>query len=108
MRQAVPNPGLDHDACGVGFIARLSGAGSHEVVELALSALDRLTHRGGVDSDGLSGDGAGLLLPIPKDFFRSRAQQVNIALPENFGLGMVFLPPEKESQARKTIEALAQ
>jgi glutamate synthase (ferredoxin) len=107
MRQAVPNPGLDHDACGVGFIARLSGAGSHEVVELALSALDRLTHRGGVDSDGLSGDGAGLLLPIPKDFFRSRAQDANIRLPEAFGLGMVFLPWQKEADARKAIESLA-
>src|SRR5271156_5546022 len=108
MRETRPNPGLDHDACGVGFIARLGDTGSRDVVELALSALDRLSHRGGVDSDGLSGDGAGLLLPIPKEFFRNRAKQVNIALPENFGLGMVFLPPEKESQARKTIEALAQ
>jgi len=63
-----------------------------EIVELALTALDRLTHRGGVDSDGLSGDGAGLLLPIPAEFFRSRAQDANIFLPEAFGLGMVFLP----------------
>jgi glutamate synthase (ferredoxin) len=107
MRQAVPNPGLDHDACGVGFIARLSNARSHEVVELALSALDRLTHRGGVDSDGLSGDGAGLLLPLPKDFFRSRAQGLNIRLPETFGLGMVFLPREREANARRAIESLA-
>jgi len=75
MTEAVLNPGLDHDACGVGFVARLSAAGSHEIVELALTALDRLTHRGGVDSDGLSGDGAGLLLPIPEEFFRSRAQE---------------------------------
>ena len=81
MRHAVLNPGLDHDACGVGFIARLSGVGSREVLELALSALDRLSHRGGVDSDGLSGDGAGLLLPIPKEFFRSRARRADIALP---------------------------
>jgi len=80
MRQAVLNPGLDHDACGVGFIARLSAGGSHEIVELALTALDRLTHRGGVDSDGLSGDGAGLLLPILEEFFRSRAQDANIRL----------------------------
>jgi glutamate synthase (ferredoxin) len=107
MRHAVLNPGLDHDACGVGFIARLSGVGSREVLELALSALDRLSHRGGVDSDGLSGDGAGLLLPIPKEFFRSRARRAEIALPEDFGLGMVFLPRQKEAAARNAIESLA-
>jgi glutamate synthase (ferredoxin) len=107
MRQAIPNPGLDHDACGVGFIARLSGVGSREVVDLALSALDRLTHRGGVDSDGMSGDGAGLLLPIPREFFRVRAQNIDIRLPEEFGLGMVFLPRQREAEARKAIEALA-
>ncbi|MGA8220469.1 MAG: glutamate synthase large subunit [Candidatus Acidiferrales bacterium] len=108
MRAAVPNPGLDHDACGVGFIARLGDSGSREVVELALSALDRLTHRGGVDSDGLSGDGAGLLLPIPKEFFRERAEHVDICLPEDFGLGMVFLPKQRETSARKAIEFLAE
>jgi len=108
MREVVPNPGLDHDACGVGFIARLSGEKSREVVELALTALDRLSHRGGVDSDGLSGDGAGLLLPIPTEFFRSHARRANICLPETFGLGMVFLPKKKEADARKAIESLAQ
>ncbi|HUJ83254.1 MAG TPA: hypothetical protein VLW83_15320, partial [Candidatus Acidoferrales bacterium] len=108
MREVVPNPGLDHDACGVGFIARLSGEESRDVVELALTALDRLSHRGGVDSDGLSGDGAGLLLPIPTEFFRSHARHANICLPEAFGLGMVFLPRQKEARARQAIESLAQ
>jgi glutamate synthase domain-containing protein 1 len=108
MREAVPNPGLDHDACGVGFVARLTDAGSREVVELALCALDRLTHRGGVDSDGLSGDGAGLLLPIPKEFFRDRAERADIRLPEDFGLGMVFLPKQRETDARKAVESLAE
>ena len=108
MREAALNPGLDHDACGVGFIARATGESSREIIRLALTALERLSHRGGVDSDGMSGDGAGLLLPIPKDFFRNRAREENIALPETFGVGMVFLPPEKESEAREAIEALAQ
>src|SRR5208337_1155094 len=74
MRFSAPNPGIDHDACGVGFVARLGGTPSRDVVERALIALARLSHRGGVDSDGLSGDGAGLLLPISKEFFRRRAQ----------------------------------
>ncbi len=53
----------DHDACGVGFVAQLGSLGSRDVIERALTALIRLTHRGGVDADGSSGDGAGLLLP---------------------------------------------
>ena len=108
MRHNALNPGVDHDACGVGFIARLSGVESREVVELALTALDRLSHRGGVDSDGLSGDGAGLLLPIPTEFFRSHARFANICLPEAFGLGMVFLPRQTEAEAREAIDSLAQ
>jgi glutamate synthase domain-containing protein 2/glutamate synthase domain-containing protein 1/glutamate synthase domain-containing protein 3 len=108
MRKAALNPGSDHDACGVGFIARPTSEPSREIIQLALTALERLSHRGGVDSDGMSGDGAGLLLPIPKHFFRNRAQEKNITLPEIFGVGMVFLPPEKESKAREAIESLAQ
>ena len=59
---------VDHDACGVGFVAQLGSPGSREVVERALEALRRLGHRGGLDADGRSGDGAGLLTPIPDKF----------------------------------------
>src|SRR5271169_4780296 len=107
MRKAALNPSLDHDACGVGFIARATGESSRQIIQLALTALERLSHRGGVDSDGLSGDGAGLLLPIPKGFFRDRDQKVDIGLPEEFGLGMVFLPRDREADARLAIESLA-
>ena len=55
----------DHDACGVGFIAQLGSDARHEVVGRALTALSRLAHRGGVDADGRSGDGAGILTAIP-------------------------------------------
>ena len=64
----------DHDACGVGFIAQLGGPASHAVVERGLGALARLAHRGGVDADGRSGDGAGLLVGLPKAFFRNTAR----------------------------------
>jgi glutamate synthase domain-containing protein 1 len=60
----------DHDACGVGFIAQLGGPASHAVVERGIGALGRLAHRGGVDADGRSGDGAGLLVGLPKAFFQ--------------------------------------
>jgi len=67
----------DHDACGVGFIAQLGSLGSHEVVERALTALARLAHRGGVDADGRSGDGAGLLTArLDEEFARLRDARV--------------------------------
>ncbi|MFZ3215002.1 MAG: glutamate synthase large subunit [Candidatus Acidiferrales bacterium] len=107
MRPWRPKPEIDHDACGVGFIAQLGSSGSREVVERALTALERLCHRGGVDADGLSGDGAGILTPIPKNFIRARARDVGIELPESFGMGMAFLPPGREEDARAEIESSA-
>jgi glutamate synthase domain-containing protein 2/glutamate synthase domain-containing protein 1/glutamate synthase domain-containing protein 3 len=98
---------VDHDACGVGFVARLGGSGSREVVDRALEALKRLGHRGGVDSDGRSGDGAGLLTAIPKKFFRNCAREAGIELPSVFALGMVFLPHEQATGTRELIEELA-
>ena len=97
----------DHDACGVGFVAQLGSLGSRDVIERALTALVRLTHRGGVDADGSSGDGAGLLLPIPKEFFRARAKEELINLPVEFGVGMAFLPPGRENEARASVEKLS-
>jgi glutamate synthase (NADPH) large chain len=97
----------DHDACGTGFIARLGGAPNHDIIEHALTALERLTHRGGVDADGASGDGAGLLTSIPEAFFRARAQEQGIALPEVFGLGFAFFPAGTGTEARTAMEAAA-
>ncbi len=95
----------DHDACGVGFIAQLGGPESHALIERGLGALVRLAHRGGVDADGRSGDGAGLLLGLPKIFFRKAARTEGIRLPEEFGVGMVFLQPGQEASAEETIRA---
>src|SRR6202790_1196856 len=98
----------DHDACGTGFIARLGGAPHHDIIEHALTALERLTHRGGVDADGASGDGAGLLTSIPEAFFRARAEEHGIALPEVFGLGFAFFPRGEGTDARAAVEAAAE
>ena len=97
----------DHDACGTGFVARLGRPASHEIVNIALTALERLTHRGGVDADGASGDGAGLLTSLPKDFFRARAEEQAIDLPEVFGLGFAFFPAASAAEARAGVEAAA-
>ena len=99
MPETRQNFSADHDACGVGFIAQLGSTGSREVVERGLTALARLAHRGGVDADGRSGDGAGLLTAIPQSFIRRSAREAGIALPERFGLGMVFLRESKEQSA---------
>jgi len=103
MAQSRPSFALDHDACGVGFVAQLGGPASHDIVERGLRALVRLEHRGGVDADGRSGDGAGLLVQLPKAFFRKAALADGIELPEEFGVGMVFLQRGQEDQ---TIGAL--
>src|SRR5271156_4934901 len=98
---------IDHDACGVGFIAQVGSEGTRDVVERALTALARLSHRGGVDSDGSSGDGAGLLTPIPKDFIRKSMLAAGVELPEEFGMGMAFLPQDNLNASRAAIEAAA-
>src|SRR5256712_9572170 len=95
----------DHDACGTGFIARLGAAPSYDIVQFALTALERLTHRGGVDADGASGDGAGLLTSLPQALFRARAQEQGTELPEVFAVGLAFLPSSELDEARAAIES---
>src|SRR5271154_4236913 len=94
----------DHDACGTGFVARLGAAPAHDIVEFALTALERLSHRGGVDADGASGDGAGLLTSLPREFFRARAAEAGIELGEAFGVGMLFAPATRMADAQHAIE----
>jgi len=98
---------VDFDACGVGFVAQLGSRAGRDVVDRALTALLRLSHRGGVDADGLSGDGAGLLTPIPADFFRHHAERAGLRLPKTFGLGMAFLPPDDVRTACAAVEFAA-
>src|SRR5262249_56306576 len=94
-------------SCGTGFIACLGDQGSHEVVERALAALQTLTHRGGVDADGSSGDGAGLLTAIPQKFIRRAANELGFTLPDYFGLGVLFLPAQEECRVRRLLQSLA-
>src|SRR5271155_3531209 len=103
----VPHPNWghpDHDACGTGFIAQLGGPPTHEILTYSLQALERLSHRGGVDADGASGDGAGLLTSLPVDFFRARASEEKIDMDELFGVGMLFASPARSEDARTAIE----
>ena len=82
-----------HDACGVGLIATLDGKPRRQVVEAAIDALKVLFHRGAVDADGKTGDGAGIHVQIPQDFFKDHVRRTG-HVPEKgrLAIGMVFLP----------------
>ncbi len=92
----------EHDACGVGFVAQLGCPPSHRIVELALEALGCLTHRGGVDADGASGDGAGILIQLPSAFFAREARRLNSSFNPNWkiAVGVFFLPQDGMARAR--------
>ncbi|MGZ5265837.1 MAG: glutamate synthase-related protein [Caldimonas sp.] len=90
----------EHDACGVGFVAHIAGSKSHAIVEQGLQILENLTHRGAVGADPLMGDGSGILIQIPDEFYRAEmaTQGVTLPAPGEYGVGMVFLPKEHASR----------
>ncbi len=106
------NPGLyrksfEHDSCGFGLICQMDGIASHGLVESAIQALSRLTHRGAVAADNKSGDGCGLLMRMPREFLRRVAEHEGMTLAEEFAVGMVFLSqePEKADMERQRLQA---
>ena len=98
--QGLYDPKNEHDACGVGFVAHIKGNKSHMIVEQGLLILQNLDHRGAVGADELMGDGAGILLQLPDQFFREEMalQGVTLPPPGEYGVGMVFLPKEHASR----------
>ena len=104
------DPAFERDSCGFGLIANLDDLPSHWVVETAISALARLTHRGAVAADGKTGDGCGLLIKFPESFMRSVAEELGFGLAGRFAAGTVFLGQDGAvaAEARRTIDAAAQ
>jgi glutamate synthase (NADPH/NADH) large chain len=100
VKQGLYDPANEHDACGVGFIANIKGARSHAIIEQGLQILKNLTHRGAVGADPLAGDGAGILIQIPDQFFREEMAGRGVKLPPlgEYGVGMIFLPQEPASR----------
>ena len=98
--QGLYNPANEHDACGVGFVAHIKGNKSHSIVEQGLLILKNLDHRGAVGADKLMGDGAGILIQIPDQFYRDEMAKQGVELPPpgEYGVGMVFLPKENASR----------
>ena len=92
-RRGLYDPRFEHDACGIGFVARLSGEPSHDILEKALAAVGNMVHRGGVASDGKTGDGAGIMTQIPRAFFARELARLGLDCPvEDLAVGMFFLP----------------
>ncbi|MER3397917.1 MAG: glutamate synthase large subunit [Chloroflexota bacterium] len=102
------DPRFEQDSCGVGFIARLDGRQTPEVVRLAIQAVVNLSHRGAMDADAKTGDGAGILARLPRAFFVREARKlgVNCSSPDRLGVAMTFLPadPDQARAARETFE----
>jgi glutamate synthase (NADPH/NADH) large chain len=100
IAQGLYDPSNEHDACGVGFIAHIKGNKSHSIIEQGLLILKNLDHRGAVGADQLMGDGAGILIQIPDQYFRDEMAKQGVELPPpgEYGVGMVFLPKENASR----------
>ncbi len=82
------------DNCGFGVIADINNQAKHETLIKAVKGLENLMHRGAIASDGLTGDGSGILVSIPKDFFKKEAEKANIVLPDNFAVCSLFAKNE--------------
>jgi glutamate synthase (ferredoxin) len=93
-KQGLYLPEFEHENCGAGFICNLKGEKTNQIIHDALEILVKLEHRGGVSSDGKTGDGAGLLIDIPHDYF-SRVCDFEIPAQREYAVGMVFLPKNK-------------
>ncbi len=101
-KQGMYLPEFEHDACGAGFICSLEGKKSNDIIHKALEILEKLEHRGAVSADGKTGDGAGILIDIPHDFF---VENCDFKLPNSgdYAVSNVFLP-KKENQRQFCID----
>ncbi len=109
-QQGLYSPRFEHDNCGIGAVVNIKGQRSREVVENALTIVEKLEHRAGKDAQGKTGDGVGILVQIPYDFFRAETAKLgfNIGSEGDFGVGMFFFPQNelKRNQAKKLFEII--
>jgi glutamate synthase (ferredoxin) len=104
LKQGLYDPQFEHDACGLGFVVNIKGKKSHQLVSDALQILVNLDHRGAVGCEPNTGDGAGILIQVPHDFFVAEAARLGFKLPAfgQYGVGQLFLP--KNSGEREAIK----
>jgi glutamate synthase (NADPH) large chain len=105
------DPSHEHDACGVAFVATMTGEASHDIVAKALTALRNLDHRGAAGAEPNSGDGAGILMQVPDAFLREVTAEAGFELPPrySYAVGTAFLPGDAEhvAKTRSRIEEIA-
>ncbi len=105
------DPTKEHDSCGLGFVANIKGVKSHEIIQDGIKILENLEHRGATGADPLVGDGAGMLLQIPHEFFKLECARLGFELPEEgeYGIGFFFMPQERvlRDKIKKFIEILS-
>ena len=110
--QGLYDPFHEHDSCGVGFIVHLKGHRAHQIVDDGLTALENLNHRGACGCEVNTGDGAGILLQMPHEFFRRECAPLGIRLPEagNYGAGLFFGSRDQraKSQAMAVFTAIVE
>ncbi|MDF2114092.1 glutamate synthase large subunit [Roseiarcaceae bacterium H3SJ34-1] len=108
VAQGLYDPSKEHDACGVGFVARLDNVQSHDVVEMGLQILLNIDHRGAVGADPKLGDGCGILVQIAHNFFSEECAKLGFTLPKAFeyGIGQLFMP--RDAGVRAEIEAIVE
>ncbi len=110
--QGLYDPANEHDACGLGFVASIRGEKSHSIVEKGIEVLTHLEHRGACGCDPETGDGAGVLIQIPHEFFVRECAVLGMVLPEPgcYAVGMVFLPVGKPErlQCEGVVEKIIQ
>lgn len=90
------NPAFEHDACGIGFVANIKGNKNHQTIADALTILENMEHRGACGCEANTGDGAGIMLQIPHEFFFDECLKQGVPLPrfQRYGVGMIFFPRE--------------
>ena len=98
--QGLYRPEQEHDACGLGFVANIEGHKSHDIVLKGIKILVNHTHRGACGCDPETGDGAGILIQIPHEFFERECAKLGFTLPPpgEYGVGMMFLPVEQHDR----------
>ncbi len=99
-RVGLYDPQFEHDACGMGFVVDLNGNRSHDIIRKGIEILINLTHRGACGCDPQTGDGAGIQIQIPHEFFVRECASLGFSLPDPgvYGVGMMFLPVEPQQR----------
>ncbi len=107
MSKGLYNPGEFRDNCGFGLMAHMNGEASHDLLQTSIESLTCMTHRGGIAADGKTGDGCGLLIQKPDEFFRNESKKLfQVALGNRYAVGMVFMSRDSAtaSNGKKALE----